>query len=204
MVVRDQLLHNVGAGTGDNAVFKIRRVHIDDAAVGVAQIVHQGRVWLAGGDGQYLTVGGHVHDLRVAGGAVVVFQQVIQALLYGLAVHVPAGGEFYAAAENDRPGAAAVVCPVGGQPGFQLHGVGVMHQRFSDAVADAGPAVVGAVGVNGFFPVFGVEGGVADDHGFFGCRAALGGFAAAAGQQSSCQTGGQQERNNLSHDGFLS
>ena len=45
---------------------------------------------------------------------------------------------------------------------FQLHGVGVMHQRFSDAVADAGPAVVGAVGVNGFFPVFGVEGGVAD------------------------------------------
>ena len=203
MVVRDQLLHNVGAGAGDDAVFKIRRVHIDDAAVGVAQIVHQGGIGFAGGDGQYLTVGGHVHDLRVAGGAVVVFQQVIQALLYGFAVHVPAGGEFHAIPEGDRPDAAAVVCPVGGQPGFQLHGVGVMHQGFSDAVADAGPAVVGAVGVNGFFPVFGVEGGVADDHGFLGCRLRRAGTA-AAGQQSSCQTGGQQERNNLSHDGFLS
>ena len=43
-----------------------------------------------------------------------------------------------------------------------------MYQRFADAIADAGPAVVGTVGVNGLFPVFRVERRIADDHRLLG------------------------------------
>ena len=181
MVVGDQLFDGIGAGSGHNTGFKIRSLHIDDAAVGVSQVVHQGGVGLAGGDGQYLPLGLDIQDLGVAGGPVVVFQQMLQALLHGSPVHIPAGGEFHPIPEGNGPGAVAVVGPVGSQPGLQLHGVRIVHQSLSDAVADAGPAVVGPVGIHGLLPVFGVEGGVTDDHSLLGRGGGAGGLPLAAG-----------------------
>ena len=179
MVVGDQLFDGIGAGSGYNAGFKIRSIHIDDAAVGISQAIHQGGVGLAGGNGQYLPLGLDIHDLGVAGGPVVVFQQMLQALLHSCPVHIPAGGEFHPIPEGNGPGAAAVVGPVGSQPGLQLHGVRIVNQSLTDTVTDAGPAVVGPVGVHGLFPVFGVEGGVTDDHGLLG-RSGAGGLPFSA------------------------
>ena len=210
MVVRDQLLYRIGTGTGYNAGFKIRGIHIDDAAVGITQIVHQGRIGLAGGNGQGLPLCLHVHDLGIAGSPVVIFQQVLQALLHGFAVHLPAGRELHALPEGNRPGAVAVIGPVRCQPGLQLHGIRVVDQSLADAIADAGPAIVGPVGVHRLLPVFGIEGGVADDHGFLRSRdrsllrtAAICGrircVAAAARQQKKRQAGNQEKGNAFFH-----
>ena len=111
MIVRDHFLHDIGTRANHDAGIKITCIHINDAAVGVAQIVHQGGIGFAGGDGQYLTVGGHVHDLRVTGGAVVVFQQVIQALLDCRRVHGPAVGERNVVLQGNRPCQIAVIFP---------------------------------------------------------------------------------------------
>ena len=203
MVVHQHVDGSVGAGADGDAGLKIGGVHVDDAGVGVAEVVHQGGVRLGGDDGQGLAVGLHAHDLGVAGGAVMVLQQVLKALLDGGGIHVAAGGELHAVAQRDGPGVVAVIFPGGGQPGLQLHVVGVVHQGLAHAVADAGPAVVGAVRVDSLFPVFRVEGGIADDHSLLcssgrgralrfafrsrsGCRGAV--ASATAGQQANCQT----------------
>ena len=82
MIVCHQLLDHIGAGADDDAGFKVAGVHVDDAAIGVAQGVHQGGIGLAGGDGQYLAVGLNGGDFRITGSTVVVGQQVLQALLH--------------------------------------------------------------------------------------------------------------------------
>ena len=210
MVICDQLLYCIGASTGHNAGIKVGCVHIDDAAVGVTQIVHQGGIGLAGGDGQSLTLCLHIHNFGIAGSAVVVFQQVLQALLHGFAIHIPAGGELHAIPEGNCPGAVAVIGPVRCQPGLQLHGIRVVDQSLANAIADAGPAIVGPVGVHSLLPVFGIKGGVADDHGFLRSRGrsllrttAICGrircVAAAARQQKKRQAGNQQKGYVLIH-----
>ena len=195
MVVRDHVLHDIGTGAGHDAFVKVGGVHIDDAAVGVAEVVHQSGDRLGGLDGQDLTVGLDALDLGIGGSAVVRFEQMVEALLDSGGVHVAAGGELHAVTQRDRPGAVAIVVPLGGEPGLELHGVGVVHECLTDAVADAGPAVVGGVGVYGLLPVFGVERGVADDEGLRTGRGAGRGLVAArtAGEQAEQQHGCQEQ-----------
>ena len=126
---------------------------------------------------------------------------MVQALLDCRAVHLPTAGEGDVILQGDGPGAVSVIFPGLCQPGFQFHGVGVMHQGFADAVANAGPAVVGAVGINGLFPVFGVEGGVANGHDLLG-SGSLGGFrslATAARQQRNSKAPSQNQGNCFFH-----
>ena len=93
MIVRDHFLHDVRTRADDHAGIKIACIDIDDAAVGIAQIVHKRRVRFAGGDGECLTVRLHIRDFGVAGRAVMVFQQMFQALLDRFCVHRVAAGE---------------------------------------------------------------------------------------------------------------
>ena len=88
-----------------------------------------------------------------------------------------------------------------------------MHQRLTDTIADAGPAVVGAMRIDGFLPVFRVEGGVADGHNFPVCggflpgsiaatvsiRCLRRGVAAAASQQRNDKTGSHNQGKRLFH-----
>ena len=119
-----------------------------------------------------------------------VLQQVLKALLDSLGVHVAAGGELDAIPQGDGPGVVTVVRPLGCEPGLQFHVVGVVHQRLTNTIADAGPAVVGAVRVDGLFPVFCVECGVADRHGLLPVGK---GGSTHAGKKAQDQAQGQCE-----------
>ena len=57
MIVRDHFLHDIGTRANHDAGIKITCIHINDAAVGVAQIVHECRIWFAGGNGERLAIG---------------------------------------------------------------------------------------------------------------------------------------------------
>ena len=201
VAVRDHVHHHIGAGADDDACFKVAGIHIDDAAVGVPQIVHQGGIGLAGGDGENLPLCLNVYNLGVAGGTVVDCNQAVQALLDSCSVQLPSVGEGDVVLEGNGPGAVSVATPFLCQPGLQLHVVGVMHQGLADAVADAGPAVVGAVGVHRFLPVFRVEGGIADGHDLPG-SGALGirrGAAFAAGEQRNGKASCHHEKKCFFH-----
>ena len=111
MIVRDHICYDIRTCAGDNAGIKIAGIHVNDATVRVAQIVHKCRVRLAGGDGQDLTVRLHVGNFGVAGCAVVVFQQMLKALLYGFRVHLSPAGERNIVLKRDRPREVSVVFP---------------------------------------------------------------------------------------------
>ena len=154
MIVRDHFLDHIGTCANHNASIKITCIHINDAAVGVAKIVHQGRIRFAGCDGQNLTICLHIRNFGVARCAVMVFQQMLKALLDRCCVHDSPIGERDVILQDDRPCQIAVIFPRLCQPRFKFHAVRIMNQRFADTIADARPAVVGAVGVNSLFPVF--------------------------------------------------
>lgn len=78
MVVRDDFGRHIGTGADDAAVVGDADLHVDDAAVGLGEIVHQNWVGLGGDDGQLLTVGLHRGDLEVAGSALVDLDQVLE------------------------------------------------------------------------------------------------------------------------------
>jgi hypothetical protein len=84
--------------TGDvgSQVVSFGGVDVNDAAIGVAQVVHQGGIRLRGLDGQGQAVGLDGLDLRVGGCAVVDLEQMVEALLDSGGVHVAAGGELHA------------------------------------------------------------------------------------------------------------
>ncbi len=111
MVVRDHLHNDIGAGTGNDTCVKITGIHINDAAIGVAQIVHKRRIRLTGGDGQNLSIRLHIRDLGIAGCTVVVLQHMLEALLYSLCIHFPTTGEGDVILKRDRPGQITVVFP---------------------------------------------------------------------------------------------
>ena len=94
-------LGNVGAGAGHVAVLGHARLHVDDAAVRVAQVVDERRARLARLDGDGVALGGDVGDLHVAGRTVVLGDQVVEAFLHGLAVHGAAVRELHVVAQRD-------------------------------------------------------------------------------------------------------
>ena len=169
MIVGHHLFHDIGTGTGDDARVKVTGVHIDNTAVRVAQVIHQSGQRLPGGDRQSLTVCFDGIDHGIRGSTVMHFEKVFKTLLHGLAVHVTAAGKLHTIAQGDRPGQAAIVFPGRRQPWFQFHVVRVAHQGFTDAIPDAGPAIVCPVRIDGLFPVLRVKGGVSDDHGLIFC-----------------------------------
>ena len=59
MVVCDDFCCHIGTGADDAAVVGDADFHVDDAAVGLGEIVHQDGVGLGGDDGQLLAVGLH-------------------------------------------------------------------------------------------------------------------------------------------------
>ena len=184
MVVRDDFGRHIGTGADDAAVVGDTDFHVDDAAVGLGEIVHQDGVGLGGDDGQLLTVGLHRGDLEVAGGALVDLDQVLETGLDRGSVTLLAVGEADRILDHDLPGGRIDVGSALRQPGLERAVVRDLHQRLADAVADAGPAGIGVMRVDRRLFVFGVEGGVAEDKGLF--SAGLGGFvgAAAAGQNA--------------------
>ena len=184
MVVRDDFGRHIGTGADDAAVVGDADLHVDDAAVGLGEIVHQNGVGLGGDDGQLLTVGLHRGDLEVAGGALVDLDQVLETGLDRGSVTLFAVGEADRILEHDLPCGRIDVGSALRQPGLERAVVRDLHQRLADAVADAGPAGIGLVGIDRRLFVFGVEGGVAEDKGLF--PAGLGGCVgvAAAGQNA--------------------
>ncbi len=120
MVVGHHVLDGIGAGAHGDARVKVAGIHVDDAAVGVAQVVHQRRQRLLGGDGQHLAVSLDGVDHGVGGRAIVDLQQMLQALLHRRAVHIAAAGELHAVPQGDGPGQVAVVLPGRRQPWLQL------------------------------------------------------------------------------------
>ena len=111
MIVRDHFLDHIGTRANHDAGIKITSIHINDAAVGVTKIIHQGRIWFAGCDGQDLPVRLHIRNFGVAGGAVVIFQQMLKALLDCLRVHGPAVGECNIVLQGNCPCQIAVIFP---------------------------------------------------------------------------------------------
>ena len=95
MIVCDHVFYDVGPRADSDAFLKVRSVHIDDAAIGVAQIVHQSRIGFGCFYGQFLTVGLDALDLGVFRGTVMRLKQMLKTLLDRLCIHIAAGGKFH-------------------------------------------------------------------------------------------------------------
>ena len=103
MVIRNHVHNDIRAGTGNDTCVEITGIHINDAAVRIAQIVHKCRIRLTCGDGQNLSVRLHIRDLSIAGRTVMVFQHMLEALLYSLCIHRIAALKQDAVAQLKRP-----------------------------------------------------------------------------------------------------
>ena len=164
VIVRLHVGHHIGTCARDDPLVKIGGLNVNDAAVGIPQVIHQRRVGLAGGDRKDLAVCLNIRDLCVSRSPVMIGEQMLQAFLDSFSVHQTSAGKIHIVLQGDGPGQIAVVFPGFGQPGLQFHSICIMDKCLPDPVADAGPAIVGAVGIDGLLPVLCVEGRVADDH----------------------------------------
>ena len=222
VMIRLHVGHHIGTRARNDPFFKIGCLHIDDTAVGIAQVVHQRRIGLAGNDGQGLTVCLDLLDLGIFRSAVMICEQMLQTFLDRIAVHRTSAGKRHIVLQCDGPGQITVIFPGFCKPGLKLHVVCIMDQCLADPVSDAGPAVVGAMGIDCLLPVLGVKSRVADDHGLAACGRCLraaGAFrlryspgfsgagrrtlacsrgrSAAARQQAGCQAEDRQDGNAL-------
>ena len=145
------------------------RVHVDDAAVRVTQIIEKCRARLPGLQRQNIALRPDLLQHQVAGRPVVILYKVFQALLYRLGVHRPAGRKCHAVAQSDLPRVLIHVLPRSRQPRCKLHVVGELEERLSDAIADRRPAGIIVVRVHIRLRVLRVESRVADGHRLLSC-----------------------------------
>ena len=120
MVVRLHIRHDVRTCTGNNAVFKTS-FHINDTAIGIAQIVQQGRSWLSRLDDELLPVGLKRSNLEVLLGALVLRNQMLKALLDRSSIHLAAARISHIIAQRDLPGQRIDIFPLRRQPWLDFH-----------------------------------------------------------------------------------
>ena len=134
-----------GSGTCDVVVSGNTCLHVDDGAVRVAQVVDERGLGALRGDGERHAVGLDGIDLKVERGPVVHSEQVVEALLHGLRVHVATAGETHALAQLDDDRGVVRELVGLGKPALGLHRVGELEERLAHAVAHAAPT--GIVGM---------------------------------------------------------
>ena len=140
---------NIGAGSAHVAVGGNARLHVDDGAVRVAQVVDQGGSGLAGGyhDAALFVVGLNRGYLGVGRRPIVRCHQIVQALLHRRGAHVPAGSEVHVVAQGDSAMRFIQELVGGCQPRLGRHVVAELEQGLAHPVADRAPARVVGMGV---------------------------------------------------------
>ena len=138
---------NKGSGTCDVVVGGNACLHVDDGTVRVAQVVDERGLGTLRGDGERHAVGLDGIDFKVERGPVVHGEQVVEALLHSLRVHVATAGKTHTLAQLDDD--RGVICElVGlGEPALRLHRVGELEERLTHAIAHAAPTGIVGMGV---------------------------------------------------------
>ena len=212
MIVRDELSGHKGTGADYNAVLGDALFHVNDAAVCFGEVVHQNGVGLGGDDGQHIAVCLHRGDLQVVCSAFMHLNQMFKAGFDCGSIALPAVGEADVVLQGDLPCAVIHQLIALRQPGLESTVVRDFQQRLADAVADAGPAGVGLMGIDGRFFVRCIESVVAEYEGFLRRRRRTGngiavpagggrctGAAAAAGQDADGEAEYQKDCKDLFH-----
>ncbi len=136
-----------GSGTCDVVVGGNTRLHVDDGAVRVAQVVDERGLGTLRGDGERHAVGLDGIDLKVERGSVVHGEQVVETLLHGLRVHIATAGETHALAQLDDDRGVVRELVGLGKPALGLHRIGELEERLAHAITHAAPARIVSMGV---------------------------------------------------------
>ena len=141
MVISLHIRRNVRAGTGHHAILKAS-IDINDAAIRVTEIIQQRRFRLRRFNRDFLSIGFNRSNLQILLRPFVVSNQMLQTLLYRLAIHLAAGRIRDIIAQRNLPGQRIGIFPFGCQPGLDFHGIGIFYQRLANTITDASPASI--------------------------------------------------------------
>ena len=109
--------------TDDDSFLADSGVHIDDTTIGIGQIIDQRRHRFLRPDRQSLSIRCNLRYMQIAGCPLMIRCQRVQTFLYRLSIHGTSIGKCHAIPQRNHPGQLIRILIVGGQPGFDFHGI---------------------------------------------------------------------------------